>query len=421
MKVLTVSNLYPPDFIGGYELCCRQIVDALLDRGHDVRVLTAPPRVPCVSPAHVYRRLQLANCYDRHSLIRAQENTRNLWYVGAALANAHNVHVLLEALREFQPDVVYLWHLYGLGGLGLLAALQYLKVPWVWCLEDSVPRNLCSVADAEPPALAEAFGRLVEGSYMAVSERVIEETEATGIKLNGDVEVMSNWMLGDRPPDRTHYFRPGEHLRIVSAGYIAKHKGSDLLVEAAARLREHGHFNFSIDLIGKVGEPAIQALAQRLGVDDCVNFLGVWSQQELPGHYERTRYDVFAFPTWQREPFGCAPMEAGAYGAAMLMTQSCGIGEWFVDGVHCLKAARTAKAFADVLEKILTGQLDLEPIARRGTEVIWRDFRIDSLLPRIERALTRAAERPRAGGGRPDEAYRLALLAERLQIAMMHN
>ena len=36
MKILVVSNLYPPDVIGGYELGCRQAVDALRARGHDV-------------------------------------------------------------------------------------------------------------------------------------------------------------------------------------------------------------------------------------------------------------------------------------------------------------------------------------------------------------------------------------------------
>ncbi|HEX7378225.1 MAG TPA: glycosyltransferase family 4 protein [Pirellulales bacterium] len=421
MKILVLSNLYPPDFIGGYELCCRQIVDGLLGRGHNVRVLTAPPRVPCVSPGHVSRQLELVNCFDRHGLIHARPIPRELLYARAAFANAHNVHLLSEALADFQPDVVYLWHLYGLGGLGLLAALQYMGVPWLWCLEDSVPRKLCSLEHGEPPELTAAFSRFARGSYMAVSQRVVDEVEAAGIELRDEVEIMPNWILGERPPDRATFYQPGEHLRIVSSGYIGRHKGTHLLVEAAALLRDRGHQNFSIDLIGKLGEPAIHTLAQQLGVEPWVKFLGAWSQADLPRHYEQTRYDVFAFPTWEREPFGCAPMEAGAYGAAMVMTQSCGVGEWFVDGVHCLKTARTAAAFADTFEKILTGQIDLEPIARRGTDVIWRDFRIDALLPRIERALERAASRPCSPAGPSDEAYRLALLAEKLVAVLIQE
>ena len=46
MKILVLSNLYPPDFIGGYELGCRQVSDALRGRGHEVLVLTSAPRLP---------------------------------------------------------------------------------------------------------------------------------------------------------------------------------------------------------------------------------------------------------------------------------------------------------------------------------------------------------------------------------------
>ena len=63
MKILVVSNLYPPDFIGGYELGCRQAVDVLRDRGHEVRVLTSTPRTPVPAAPHVRRRLKFNNDY----------------------------------------------------------------------------------------------------------------------------------------------------------------------------------------------------------------------------------------------------------------------------------------------------------------------------------------------------------------------
>ena len=41
MKILVVSNLYPPQHVGGYELGCRDVVEKLRARGHVVRVLTS--------------------------------------------------------------------------------------------------------------------------------------------------------------------------------------------------------------------------------------------------------------------------------------------------------------------------------------------------------------------------------------------
>ncbi|CAA9219086.1 MAG: hypothetical protein AVDCRST_MAG93-370, partial [uncultured Chloroflexia bacterium] len=44
MKVLFVSNLYPPAYIGGYELNCADVAQELRARGHEVLVLTSTYR-----------------------------------------------------------------------------------------------------------------------------------------------------------------------------------------------------------------------------------------------------------------------------------------------------------------------------------------------------------------------------------------
>ena len=66
MRILALSNLYPPDVTGGYELACSQFVAALRSRRHNVQVLTANPRLPIAlpNPDHVHRRFQLVE--DRY-------------------------------------------------------------------------------------------------------------------------------------------------------------------------------------------------------------------------------------------------------------------------------------------------------------------------------------------------------------------
>ena len=41
MKILVVTNLYPPQHVGGYELGCRDVVEQLRARGHVVQVFTS--------------------------------------------------------------------------------------------------------------------------------------------------------------------------------------------------------------------------------------------------------------------------------------------------------------------------------------------------------------------------------------------
>lgn len=429
MKILALSNFYPPDFLGGYELICSQVVDALRARGHELCVLTAAPRRPVPSVPHVRRVFQLSEVFDGLWLPKLALVTHRLNEVQSNLVNGHNVHVLLGALETFRPDVVLVYNLVGLGGLGLLACLQHLQVPWVWHLEDAIPRHLCSLSIAQTydpsnpmgkavPAIVREVSRQLRGHFLACSQRVVQEIESCGLDLGGRVEVISNWVHGDKPRPRTSYYQGG-HLRIVSAGWIGMHKGTDLLIESAARLRDRGYTDFSVDLYGKDTNPYFRALIDRFELRPWVTLKGTRTQAELASLFEG--YDVFAFPTWAREPFGVAPLEAAATGCVPVLSQCCGISEWLMHGVHCLKAERTVEAFTRVFADILDRAIDLEPLGRRASAVIWRDFHLDAILPRIEGALARAAAQPRAEAGSAAEAYQLALLAERCTQALVHE
>src|SRR4051812_13254645 len=143
LKVLALSNLYPPDFVGGYELACAQVVNALQGVGHEVRVLTAAPRHPTASSAHVLRWLKLTDEWNPNGMSRDPLAYR-LDEAESRLVSAPTIHALINVLKEYQPDVFYVCAVTGLGGLGLMSCLQFLGIPWVWQLGDCVPRVLCS-------------------------------------------------------------------------------------------------------------------------------------------------------------------------------------------------------------------------------------------------------------------------------------
>ncbi|WP_422925926.1 glycosyltransferase family 4 protein [Singulisphaera sp. PoT] len=411
MKILTLSNLYPPDFIGGYELACAHVVDAFRERGHDVRVLTATPRQPIPrSPEHVLRRFRLVDEWSEDGMGSASLAYR-LDEAESRLVSAHNVHVLTSVLDEFAPDVVYICCVTGLGGFALVACLQYMKIPWVWQLGDRVPFHLCSTRETVIEGLARAFSSRIRGNYIVVSEQLRREIEDAGIHLNGRVQVLPNWITGTRRMVERSYYKGG-HLRIMSAGQVARWKGSDLLIVAAANLRELGHDDFSIDFYGRVHQPDLVLLASKLGLTRHVSFKGVLPHRQLLDAYRD--YDVFAFPTILREPFGLVPLEAMARGCVPVLTRKCGIAEYLVHGVHGLKAERDAHSFARAFAAVMRGEVDLEAMGRRGMVMAWRDFHIDSILPSIERQLVQASLQSRAGAGTAKEAYRLARLAEQV-------
>ena len=332
--------------------------------------------------------------------------------------NAYNVHVLTAALEEFEPDVVYVCNLIGLGGLALIACLQYLKVPWVWQLGDNVPGILCRTMEAMYPTLADQFSRQIHGHYIVVSQQLIEQIKSCGVTLHGDVEMIPNWIIGTRPPPRTSFYRGGT-LRIMSAGQVARHKGIDTLIEAAARLRDRGCTDFMIDIYGKAYSSEFPDVIRAFDLAGHVTLKGVRTQAEVLALYGH--YDVLAFPTMEREPFGLVALEAAARGCVPVVSRCCGIAEWLVHGVHCLKAARNPEDFAEVFRSIVMKEISLEPIARRAEATTWRDFHLDAILPRIECKLAAAARHRKAGAGTAAEAYRLARMAEQLTWTMIQE
>jgi len=421
VKILVLSNLYPPDVIGGYELGCKQVVDALRARGHDARVLTIAPRTPVPPEPHVLRDLRVSEVWNsnRYVMERNHRVTTRLMDAEATGVNAFNVHALTRAIDDFKPDIAYVWMIVGIGGLGMMATIQHLKLPWLWHLMDDVPVSLCRSGGRVVEPLLREVDRQLDGRYLACSRQLVDEIEAHGVRLRPDVEVLSNWVVGEQPAARVATYRPGQTLRVIAAGQIAQHKGIDVLIEATAKVRLRGFENIQVDIYGNVEDQYFPTLVRRLGLESLVTFKGSRPQAELARLYPT--YDVFAFPTWHREPNAFAPLEASWRGCVPLMSQLSGNAEWMVHGVHCLKADRTPDAFADGLCSILGGSVDLAPIARRGASVIGRDFHLDAQVPKIERALASAAARPRVGGGTASEAYRMALLAEKLTKVLIQE
>ena len=421
MRILTLTNIYPPDFIGGYELLCSQVVDVLRASGHQVQVLTAAPRKPAPPLSHVNREFRLGGIYDGPLFEKIHPFARRVTEIESKYISSFNVHVLLQHLERFAPDVVYLHNIVGLGGLGILGCLQHQKIPWVWQLGDAVPYHLCSTQTSAghpgeefwgrpAPGLTAAFSQMVEGVFICCSSRLLAEIAGYGIELRGRVEVLPYWFHGVRSTNRAPH-REGGTLRIASAGALGPHKGTDLLIDAMAALRDSGRTNFTLDLYGTVSSPYWQVMIDRHNLRPQVTLHGSRPQAELARAYRSC--DLFAFPTWSREPFGVAPLEAAAQGCVPVLAHSCGIAEWMTHGVECLKAERSVEGFTATFTEAYDGKIDLNSLGTRAANLVWRDFHIDAIAPRIDRILQETARKSRSGAGTADEAYRLALMAEK--------
>jgi glycosyltransferase involved in cell wall biosynthesis len=403
--------------MGGYELGCRQVVEALTDAGHDLLVLTSPTARPTAAQPRVRR-----NFVFRQGLPlpyggpTPTDQAIALRHAEGGVVNAHNVAVLVATIEEFRPEVIYLWNLGGIGGLGIAGAIAYLQLPTVWHLMDAVPNQAASLSQGSTTATASllcALSQRLRSVYIACSRRLAREISIAGFDFGGNLRIVPNWATPPTEEVDRQYFTPGGGLlRVVSAGQLAPHKGVQHIIEAARLLIRDGRVGFHVEIFGPGLEDQFASLIMRRGVQRFVTLKGSLPQNELVDRYWNR--DVFVMPTWTREPFGFASLEAARRGCVPIVSRDCGYAEWFVDGLHCLKVAPTAQSIGHALSNILDGKIALESIARRAMDVARDDFSIDNALPQIEKAFDDASQIPIRRAGSYDDSLRLAHLAEAL-------
>lgn len=381
MKVLMVSNLYPPFVLGGYELTCSNITRELRARGHEVMVATSPSPVPGpADPDYVHRCLVMTAhvpSYDRNSA----------GHHATDISNFNNVAALQSLLIGFEPDVVFLWNTHGICTLHLIDFLNVHGVPWCIYLGDRVFEQLVNAAPAHVRAVfrGDDPAWFASGGIMAVSQHLVDEIESMGRFSFVTPPTIVHGFARDAGPVPARPSRQGRPLRFMSAARVSEHKGIHLICDAAALLLAAGADDFVIDVYGD-GEVAYfvnYAHAQHLGGH--VVFHGAVPQVEL--HHQFQLHDMFLFPTWSREPFAFVPFEAAANGCVPILTADCGCSERIVDGVHGIKIERTAAALADAMRRAVTGELDLDRMAVATSAMVRGELSLAGHVDKLLRVL----------------------------------
>src|SRR3954453_9906893 len=142
MRVLTLTNGYPPHAYGGYELTCDDVMRRFRSHGHHVTVLTVDQRLPGVADADepdVHRKLRLYWDWESNRPAVPRDPRERL------RIERHNLAELDAVLRSSQPDVVSVWHM-GALSLSLLSALNARRVPMVFTVANEWPAH-CEALD----------------------------------------------------------------------------------------------------------------------------------------------------------------------------------------------------------------------------------------------------------------------------------
>lgn len=415
MRILVVTNLYPPHHLGGYELSCRDVVERWRARGHSVEVLTSDTRVPGAEGEEddpQVRRV-LGFYWRDYQMVRRS-------FLEKVRMERANQLALHRALDELRPDVVSVWHM-GAMSLGLLRTISERRVPMVWVVCDDwlvygPQADLWMHTFAKSPWLRRAASfatglptsitfDLRDVAVCFVSESIRRKAlERSEFSLARSTVVYSGIDRRDFPgPANTE--RPW-NWRLLSVGRVEERKGIHVAIEALARLQ----VGASLEIVGPAHwtyRKRLEQMTKELRLDDRVRFSDPLPRTQLRELYSAA--DVVLFPVLWDEPFGLVPIEAMACGTPVVATGTGGSDEFLVDGKNCLvvrpgdpsalAAAVTRLAADPVLRhKIVGGGV-------RTAEVLDVDLLADVLESWHEGALQRFTR-----GAPPDRPSLRALL-----------
>ena len=366
MRILVLTNLYPPFGYGGYELSCRDVAERLAARGHDVAIVTSDHRNTSAAPSDPTGGLPV-----RRSLPLTWEHGAVPPVLRRPGIERRAVHELRSAVARHQPDVVSVWNPSGLPG-SLLGWLARLDRPVVWVLADSWPLRVTT----GDPWLAPLQGRPLLARFLAAVTRVpttVPDVGATGTlcfcsgDLRDRVGAAVGWSVEQAVvtplgvdlvdfPLATAPARTGWTWRLLYVGRLDPTKGIDTLVRALPLLPEETTLRIvaphEADHVARV-----EALAARLGVSGRVAIESA-PRRELRDAYRAA--DVCVFPSEWAEPFGLVPLEAMACGTPVVATGTGGSGEYLRDGVNSLLySAGDPRLLADALRR-----MSVDPILR---------------------------------------------------------
>ncbi len=347
MRILFLSNYFPPYSNGGYEQWCQEVGDGLRERGHSILVLTSRiygdgERYP--EPEWVHRELYLEMSPEIY------KNSFH-FFVNRIKNRARNLNHARQIIQEFGPDFCLVWGMWNLSrslpamieGLIPNRVVYYVGDYWM-TLPDQFefywerPGRNRVTAILKRLLRPIALNRLANESQPQLkfthtlfpTEFVREELTRKGITF-----IQSEIIPGGID-SKLYTFNKiikesgdASSFSILYAGRLAPEKGIETAIDAVNVLVHEQRFKkFVFNIVGG-GDPSYtQQLMERCRKHDItsyVKFLGPQPKQTMAGIY--TQSDILIFPSIWPEPFGRVPIEAMASGVIVIGTATGGAGE----------------------------------------------------------------------------------------------
>ena len=395
MKILIITNLFPPYVLGGYEILCGQVCKLLADKGHSISVLTTTHGLNdnCSQKnENFYPNIivdRLLNVYIPFNMPAGIERRKR------QKTQKFNYKITKDVINRIKPDTIFFWSQLRLT-LGSSRAAQDSGIPIAYTFNDMhvasylqkpfglMPRTLYRYIASHLFFSDITLKGITFDNTTCISQQLKNDLIAKGVSIHNSKVIYQGIPVENFPSKET----PGSltsPVKVLYVGQLHNYKGVHTLIKAIKVFEEkNGSCKLSLTIAGDGPQDykdTLKNLADKC--ESSVSFAGKVPHELLAEMYRN--HDIFIFPSEWPEPFGLTHLEAMSSGLPVISTTSGGHGEFLKDEVNCLAFEKgNFNELAARLEKLINNPELAKQLALSGQKVATEDFSLERYVNDLE-------------------------------------
>lgn len=395
MKILVLSDLYPPYYQGGYEINCKLIVDGLIARGHQVFVLTST--YGCSNQETTGNIFRLM--YTLHETSKVFMNKFIIHTLNGYLARK-NYYIARHLAINLKPDIAYVWQNSHVS-LFPAKAVSDCNVTCVYNLCDYWLSNFKSRFTAKNQNLTRRIVNFLYGSHIfqkldhskliTISNALKRHYILNNFSVNSmhtiPIGIPSN-LIRDYPENI--FVNTRNNINLIYAGRLVREKGVHVAIEALSYYIKTHNNNVLLDIFGNGNSNYVDELKNLIaseGMKNNVNIHNQITREKLIASFDD--YFALLFPSIWDEPFGMTIIEAMSRGIPVIGSNVGGVPNIIEDSENSLLVPpNNPKELASAINRLISDNLLYNRLRINCIKTVREKFNLESIVDETEKYLT---------------------------------